>query len=65
MLTKTQKRAAQKLTDEWQSAYSLHERIVTLEVLVTKGIAQREIGPGALWTPRTAHKYRRDRRAQT
>jgi hypothetical protein len=38
-LSKAQQRAYDKLTDYWQSAYGLQERIKTLDILVDKKLA--------------------------
>lgn len=58
-LSKAQQRAYDKLTDKWQSAYELQERIVTLDILVTKGIADCYAGLGAVFFPQNGMKYRR------
>ena len=58
-LTPTQERAAGKLTNEWQCAYTLRESIATLNVLHRKQIAERRVDSlGCIFSPRTATEYR-------
>lgn len=51
-LTPAQKTALSKLTDEWQTAYSLDERLGTLRALVNKGVASSRMPLGSLFFPR-------------
>jgi hypothetical protein len=57
-LSKAQQRAYDRLTDEWQSAYELQERLDTLDILVTKGLADCYAGLGLRFFPQRAMKYR-------
>jgi len=59
-LTKAQERAKEKLTNEWQCAYTLQESIPTLEGLVRRGVAitKRGGGVGVMFSPRTTITYK-------
>ena len=58
-MTPTQKRAFSKLTNEFQCAYTLQERIPTLNALVKMGFAEKYTDAiGSMFSPRTANKYR-------
>lgn len=57
-LTKTQERAAAKLTDRLQCAYTLGESIATMNALVAKGVAVCVVGRGSMFSPRTAYAYK-------
>lgn len=59
-LSPAQERALAKLSDKWQSAYTLQESMNTLDALVRRGLAARNYGGvGSLFSPRTAIHYRR------
>lgn len=58
-LSKTQQRALEKLTDEWQSGYKLGEKINTLKVLVNKGLAIEKRERGYSYMPRTCIVYKK------
>lgn len=58
-LTPTQERAAGKLTNEWQCAYTLRETIATLNALHRKHIADKRVDSlGSMFSPRTVTEYR-------
>ena len=58
-LSKAQQRAYDKLTDKWRDAYTLNERLDTLDILVTKNLAESYIAWGAEFSPRSETYYRR------
>lgn len=59
-LSKTQQRALNKLSDKWQSAYSLQESMATLRSLVRKGLVESTGSNnfGALFSPPTEICFR-------
>ena len=57
-LSKTMKRAYQKLSVNWMSAYELGERLPTLDGLVKRGLADRKFELGTLFSPTVHTKYR-------
>jgi len=57
-LSKTQERALAKLSDNWRCAYALRERLVTLDSLVRKGLAEEKSNPGSLFSPRINIDFR-------
>jgi hypothetical protein len=58
-LSWAQQRAYDSLTDEWQSSYKLQERMSTLDILVSKGVADSRKPLGTMFFPRTMVEYRR------
>lgn len=48
-LTKAQERAKAKLTHEWQCANDMKERLVTLDGLVTRNIAEKRLPEENKW----------------
>ncbi len=58
MLSKAQKRAYRKLTVNWQSARTLHERLSTLNVLVDMGLAERDYNVDSHFADVVRNKYR-------
>lgn len=58
-LSQAQQRAYDKLTDKWQSLYKVGGRMDTLDILVSKGIAESYIGAGAGFNPQYKTYYRR------
>lgn len=60
VLTALQKQALAKLVRiEWRSAYSIGVSLKTLDELYSKGYAERIVGIGAYYSPRTAIQFRR------
>lgn len=58
-LTPVQERAASKLTNVWQCAYTLRESIATLNALHRKQIAEKRVHTlGSMFSPRTTTEYR-------
>lgn len=57
-LTKVQKRAYEKLTNNWQSARTLNERMPTLDALVDMGLVERNYNPDSHFVINVATKYR-------
>ena len=59
-LSKSQERALIKLVNsgQWESAYSLQESLTTLDSLVHKKLAKRNIGLGAGFSPRTSISFK-------
>lgn len=57
-LSAAQKKAMEKLTNNWQSSYGMGIGRNTLDALERKGLAQRMAGRGALFSPATSIKYR-------
>jgi hypothetical protein len=57
-LSKLQKEALERLTNEWQSAYELGFRLGTLNSLADRGLAKRNYGPGSYAFPRSGIKFK-------
>lgn len=58
-LSKTQQRVLEKLTNEWQSSYTLGEGLNTLESLVNKGLIEVKRELGSSFMPRIQIKFRK------
>jgi hypothetical protein len=58
-ITDTQVRALNKLTDKYQSAYQLQEKLNTLNSLVKLKLAQHITSRGSLFFPRTSNLYKK------
>ena len=58
-LSQAQQRAYDKLTDKWECAYILRERLDTLDILEDKELAESHRKLGAGWYPRTEIYYRK------
>ena len=56
-LTDSQKKTLDKLTNEWQSSYSIKAGRMTLDSLVHKGLAERRYPVGSIAFPATT-EYR-------
>jgi len=63
-MTPAQRRAFGKLTNKWQCAFDLQERLPTLNALVRQGFAEERPHYGnylgRAFSPRTFHEYRRN-----
>ena len=57
-LSKAQQEALNKLTNEWQSAYSMQVRVDTLGALHRNGLIDCWYDVGSVWSPRTCTKWR-------
>lgn len=59
-LSTAQKRALEKATSEWKTAYTLQESLATLNALVRLGLLQkRRTELGSMYDPRNANAYRK------
>lgn len=57
-LTPKQEEALKKLTNEWQSAYSLQISMGTLNALVRRGLAQISYERGHMFFPQNHTMYK-------
>ncbi len=62
-MTEIQLRAFRKLTNKWQSAYTLKESLATLNALVRQDLAVKQTCIGAWWSPRVMTDYKIKRKA--
>ncbi len=60
-LSQAQQRAYDKLTNKFQSAYDLQEYLNTLDILVSKGLADSFKGFAAFFFPRGGWLYKRNK----
>jgi hypothetical protein len=58
-MTESQKLTLARLTEQWQSAFTLRCNMRTLQTLVKLGLAEhRQDSLGAMFSPKTSNYYR-------
>ena len=58
-LTPTQIKTVEKMKKGiWYSAYDLRVGVNTLNALYSKGVVNKRVHPGYIWSPRTSLRFR-------